>query len=551
MFLTITRHKSLQLLLLIVFTLLTGAALLGAWQGIKQEIILAPTAITNENGLAYIAVLPRTSYLLFSVSGDSVHNPQQAKTVLFEDERLLGPAHAVHDAIRTAGQGRFSHWGATLYFSTSDNSDPRTNGRAYKAVVTATSSGLFLGVSLIGLAAALYFNHHFILKSFQAVPGAGWLLKEVLPGILITVVILALLAAGGELYLRTKWPFIQTTWPSRFNEKYGWTLQPGATVNWTNHVDFWASTQANSLGFLDREPPAHPSTDEICRVVFIGDSYVEAAQLPIDQKFHILFEQLANEHLANGKQFETVAFGYSGTGQINQLPFYDVFAQTLHPDVVVLAFVSNDIANNSTVLESVRNGWHPLHPPRLFFEYDEEADAVTSIPIDPAWQQFVLPSLPGENKQPKVAAWLESHSYLYNWLYAGFLRNSQIAAVQQFAAWLKGAPPVADIYRHRRHEVEKLAAFAGVFADWPEENMNLDNPAQTGSFPPVFEEAILLTGHAFDEFLERSQGDGFHLLALITDSVALYGKSQYPRITELLAEREIPYQELRPTAKLA
>jgi hypothetical protein len=33
--------------------------------------------------------------------------------------------------IRNLGRGFFSHWGKQLYFSTSDNSDPRINGRNY------------------------------------------------------------------------------------------------------------------------------------------------------------------------------------------------------------------------------------------------------------------------------------------------------------------------------------------------------------------------------------------------------------------------------------
>ena len=30
------------------------------------------------------------------------------------------------------GSGRFSHWGGNLFFSTSDNTDPNTNGRVYQ-----------------------------------------------------------------------------------------------------------------------------------------------------------------------------------------------------------------------------------------------------------------------------------------------------------------------------------------------------------------------------------------------------------------------------------
>jgi hypothetical protein len=44
--------------------------------------------------------------------------------LLFEDGRPLGPPHAAHEAIRTRGRGLYSHWGAWLHFSTSDNAPP-------------------------------------------------------------------------------------------------------------------------------------------------------------------------------------------------------------------------------------------------------------------------------------------------------------------------------------------------------------------------------------------------------------------------------------------
>jgi pectate lyase len=48
----------------------------------------------------------------------------------------MGPAHSFHQEIRESGRGRFSHWGTDLLFSTSDNSDPNTNGRSYQAIRT-------------------------------------------------------------------------------------------------------------------------------------------------------------------------------------------------------------------------------------------------------------------------------------------------------------------------------------------------------------------------------------------------------------------------------
>ncbi len=56
----------------------------------------------------------------------------KSELVLLEDGRPLGPAHSLHQAIRDQGQGRYSHWTRTsLYFSSSDHTDPLTNGRRY------------------------------------------------------------------------------------------------------------------------------------------------------------------------------------------------------------------------------------------------------------------------------------------------------------------------------------------------------------------------------------------------------------------------------------
>ena len=75
-----------------------------------------------EQGHCFYAPLP--SYLLSDLESSS-------SLVLFEDDRPLGPAHAPHDEMRSLGGGRYSHWGTHLFFTTSDNSDPRSNGRRY------------------------------------------------------------------------------------------------------------------------------------------------------------------------------------------------------------------------------------------------------------------------------------------------------------------------------------------------------------------------------------------------------------------------------------
>lgn len=89
---------------------------------LKRPYSSAVQECVAESGHCYLAPLPE---------GLLSDRDSASALRLFEDGRELGPAHASHSDIRQLGAGRYSHWGNQLYFSTSDNSDPRTNGRRY------------------------------------------------------------------------------------------------------------------------------------------------------------------------------------------------------------------------------------------------------------------------------------------------------------------------------------------------------------------------------------------------------------------------------------
>lgn len=66
---------------------------------------------------------------------DSSDHPTRSPFVIYEGDKPLGPAHSVHTDIEKLGHGRFSHWtGVGFIFSSSDGTDPRTNGRIYRPV---------------------------------------------------------------------------------------------------------------------------------------------------------------------------------------------------------------------------------------------------------------------------------------------------------------------------------------------------------------------------------------------------------------------------------
>jgi FkbM family methyltransferase len=82
----------------------------------------------REHGFCWVAILPG------AVPQGDQDGSLGSSVVLIEGTQALGPAHVSHAHIRGQGRGRYSHWRSSLYFSTSDNSDPNTNGRQYMLV---------------------------------------------------------------------------------------------------------------------------------------------------------------------------------------------------------------------------------------------------------------------------------------------------------------------------------------------------------------------------------------------------------------------------------
>lgn len=90
-----------------------------------------PRPFQKAGGHSYVANIPELEKLADDLNG--YHSPLR----VCENSQVLGQPHAFHHEIRELGLGRYSHWSSSLFFSTSDNSDPNTNGRSYLLVKTA------------------------------------------------------------------------------------------------------------------------------------------------------------------------------------------------------------------------------------------------------------------------------------------------------------------------------------------------------------------------------------------------------------------------------
>ena len=152
-------------------------------------------------------------------------------------------------------------------------------------------------------------------------------------------------AAIGEAYLRATKPFMTPSYPWVNVPGVGTMFEPGSVVRHTNKLDFWTTTPVNRWGFADREPMPTARTEESCHIAVVGDSFVEALEVPIAAKVHVQLEQLAASELPH-LDVTTSAFGRGDTGQAAQLAYYDKYAARLKPKLVVIVFNKTDFGDN-------------------------------------------------------------------------------------------------------------------------------------------------------------------------------------------------------------
>ncbi len=314
---------------------------------------------------------------------------------------------------------------------------------------------------------------------------AGW-------NALFLVAGLALIGVVGETYFRLRTPFVGSDIPYAWFPTVGRIFAPGAEVRHTNGLEFWTISRTNSLGFPDREPAGLERAAASCHIAMIGDSYVEALQVPIADKFHVRLEELAARELRL-LDVTTSAFGVSDTGQINQLAYYDEFARYLRPALLVLVFVQNDFVNNSPILDGLRRG------------VDPDRHKFVSATRGAGGTMALRPPYPGEPGESQIAAtppppW---HARATDYL----------TGMSAFANWLAA----------------KRRAFASTTPGY------IDDPLS-----PVYEDALDFTAFAFDQFGERADRDGAALVILSTHTMGTRGDLAFDRMAALAEPRGIP-----------
>ena len=129
-----------------------------------------------------------------------------------------------------------------------------------------------------------------------------------------------------------------------YHPVYGFFHRPGAS-GWIETPEFTSHVRFNARGLREREV-AVPKPAGLYRVMVLGDSFVEGAQVPeADTVARQLEGILAGA--APGRQVEAINAGNAGFGTAQELLFLEHEGAAYGPNVVVLVyFVDNDLPDN-------------------------------------------------------------------------------------------------------------------------------------------------------------------------------------------------------------
>ena len=131
----------------------------------------------------------------------------------------------------------------------------------------------------------------------------------------------------------------------------GPVLTPLQRTRWVNE-DYDVQIMTNSTGFHDVEH-AIGKPQNVYRILVLGDSYIEALQVPIEQGFTQRLRHELETRLT-GKRIEVINLGVSGTGPPQYYRILEQKGLAYTPDLVIMAVLpDNDFRDSLLGLSGV------------------------------------------------------------------------------------------------------------------------------------------------------------------------------------------------------
>lgn len=170
--------------------------------------------------------------------------------------------------------------------------------------------------------------------------------RAVLGRLALSVVATALALGAAELTLRVLSigdPVLRDAHPV-----LGWAPIPGAEGTWTREGR--AHVRITEHGFRGIEVAPGPPPEGTLRIAVVGDSYTEAKQVELDQRFTVHAEAALNACRGSS---EVLTFGVAGYGTAQEYRLLHHRVRAWEPDVVLVALLTgNDIADNHAALRT-------------------------------------------------------------------------------------------------------------------------------------------------------------------------------------------------------
>lgn len=179
--------------------------------------------------------------------------------------------------------------------------------------------------------------------------------RDTLLGLLSIAIALALLAAGGELAIRSYHLYRgyslegQATRTLVLDDKLGWRARPGYRFAGERRdaagVAYDANVSTDARGFrlfgdLDVRNKK--------KMLVVGDSFTHAVDVSDEMTYYA--------HLADALPVEMFAIGVEGYGTLQQYMLIDEIIDGIAPDILLIQFCANDFINNSFELEFASKG---------------------------------------------------------------------------------------------------------------------------------------------------------------------------------------------------
>ncbi len=250
-------------------------------------------------------------------ASDRLYDNHASRLVVYEDSVPLGPGHSLLNAIGEAGTGRYSHWGDWLFFSSSDNSNPATNGHVYSVAYPLSPPFYVLIFAFIPLVVAVLGIERTVR---QLMPRAAF----VLLGIIIVVV-------PFELFLRTDYAKLHLI--GAFNDLPA-SIQP----------------TLNTKGYRDAEHTVSKPSDRV-RILILGDSMTFGWGIADKEIYPKLLADLA------GPDVEVISLAQNGWSTADELAALKREGLNYQPDLVVVGAVTNDPAPPTTEPSGQQPEW--------------------------------------------------------------------------------------------------------------------------------------------------------------------------------------------------